>query len=57
MYLSDVAAVLERTPGIDYVEDLALTLDGVPQGESVRVSDDELVAAGAILLRLNEADR
>jgi uncharacterized phage protein gp47/JayE len=54
VYISDIAAELERTAGVDYLEELALNLDGVPQGESVRVADDEVVAAGTILLRLNE---
>ena len=56
VYASDVAAEIERTPGIDYLEDLALTVDGVPQGESVRVGDEEVVAAGAIVLRLDEGE-
>jgi uncharacterized phage protein gp47/JayE len=56
VYMSDIAAELERTPGVDHIEDLALTIDSVPQGESVRVADDEVVAAGTILLRLNEAE-
>jgi len=56
VYASDVAAEIERTPGLDYLEDLALTVDGVPQGESVRVGDEEVVAAGAIMLRLDEGE-
>ena len=57
MYLSDVAAALERTAGVDYVEELALVVDGVPQGESAAVGDNEIVAAGTILLRLDESER
>ena len=57
VYLSDVAAALERTAGVDYVEELALVVDGVPQGESVAVGDNEIVAAGTILLRLDESER
>jgi uncharacterized phage protein gp47/JayE len=56
VYMSDIAAALERTPGVDHIDDLALTIDSVPQGESVRVADDEVVAAGTIVLRLNEAE-
>ena len=56
VYMSDVAAELERTPGVDYIKDLALVLDGVPQGESVRIGDDEIVAAGVIALKLDEAE-
>jgi predicted phage baseplate assembly protein len=56
VYMSDIAAELERTPGVDHIDELALTIDSVPQGESVRVADDEVVAAGTILLRLTEAE-
>ena len=37
VYLSDVAAVLETVPGVDYVQELDLLLDGTPQGENVAV--------------------
>jgi uncharacterized phage protein gp47/JayE len=55
VYASDLAAEIERTPGVDYIEDLTLTLDSVPQGESVPVGDEEIVAAGPIVLKLEEA--
>lgn len=57
VYLSDIAAELERTEGVDFVEELALLRDGVPQGESLAVADDELVAAGSITLQLREVQR
>jgi uncharacterized phage protein gp47/JayE len=57
VFMSDIAAELERTPGVDYIEELALSIDGVPQRESVRVGDHEVVAAGPIQLRLDEAER
>jgi hypothetical protein len=57
LFMSDIAAELERTPGVDHIGELALVIDGVPQGESVRVGDDEVIAAGTILLRLDEAER
>ena len=53
VYLSDVAAVLERVEGVDYVEELDLIVDKVPQGESVRVGDARVVVAGKIKLSLN----
>jgi predicted phage baseplate assembly protein len=56
VYASDVAAVLERTPGVDYIEELALTIDGTPGGESVAVADEEVVAAGPIVLRMDEEE-
>jgi predicted phage baseplate assembly protein len=52
VFLSDVAAVLERTPGVDYVETLNLLLDGTPRGESVQVPPDRIVVAGPLRLTL-----
>lgn len=55
VFLSDIAAVLERTEGLDYVEELTLLRNGVPQGESLAVEATEIVAAGTILFKLREA--
>jgi uncharacterized phage protein gp47/JayE len=55
VFISDIAAQLERTLGVDYIEDLALVMNGVPQGESVLVADNEVVCAGVIQLRLGES--
>lgn len=52
VFLSDVAAVLERIAGVDYVEELTLSQKGVSAGNSVPVPDDRIVVAGNILLRL-----
>lgn len=57
VFLSDVAAVLERVPGIDYVEALALLLGGALQGERVAVAPDRTVVAGDIRLKLKAAER
>jgi predicted phage baseplate assembly protein len=56
VYTSDVAAELERTPGVDHLEELTLTVNGEPRGESVGVGDEEVVAAGPIFLRLDEGE-
>ncbi len=48
VHLSDVAAVLERTPGLDHARDVALTAAGVPQGESAAIAPTSIVAAGEI---------
>jgi hypothetical protein len=56
VYLSDVAAEIERVDGVDYVEELSLLLGGVAQGESVAVGDAEIVAAGTITLKLVESE-
>ena len=47
VFLSDVAAELERTGGVDFVRELTLLLGGVPQGEAVAVGEEQIVAAGA----------
>ena len=52
VYLSDVAAVLADVSGVDYVATLSLLLNGAPQGESVTVPTNQLVAAGPIQLTL-----
>jgi hypothetical protein len=48
-----VAAVLERVPGVDAVERLALLSAGVPRGESVAVPPGGTVAAGDLRLTLS----
>jgi uncharacterized phage protein gp47/JayE len=52
VYLSDAARVLERVEGIDYVQDLALSLDGAVQGDVVQVSPGQIVAAGSIAVKI-----
>jgi predicted phage baseplate assembly protein len=52
VFLSDVAALLERVAGVDYVKELALLLDYNAQGERVNIPDDHLVMAGRIKLKL-----
>ncbi|MBI1742445.1 putative baseplate assembly protein [Candidatus Acetothermia bacterium] len=56
VFLSDVASVLERVEGVDYVEEVSLMLNGVPQGEQIAVADDRIVVAGEIRLKLKAAE-
>ena len=56
VYMSDVAAVLERVDGVDYVRELSLFVDGDLQGEQVRVADNRVVVAGVIRLKLEAAE-
>lgn len=56
VYLSDIAAVLERVEGLDYVSELTMLIGGMPQGERVRVADDRIVVAGDIRLRVRAAE-
>ena len=52
VYISDIAAVLERVEGVDYVKELDLLVGSQPQGERVAVADYRIVAAGNIRLKL-----
>jgi hypothetical protein len=58
VYLSDVVAVLERVPGVDYVSKLSLLLDGkLQEGDCVPVLPDQIVVAGPIHIRMQAAER
>lgn len=52
VFLSDVAAKIERLAGVDFVEAITLMRAGVPQGERVAVPDDQLVVAGNIRVKM-----
>jgi baseplate J-like protein len=56
IYLSDVASALERVEGLDYVEELALLLNGGVQGERAQVAEDRIAVAGEIRLKLKGAE-
>jgi hypothetical protein len=53
VYLSDVAALVESVPGVDFAASLALVVDGTRMGERVAVSADRLVVAGTLRLSLS----
>jgi hypothetical protein len=52
VFLSDLARALEALDGVDVVTDLALTRDGIEQGERVDVEPGQLVCAGALSVTL-----
>jgi uncharacterized phage protein gp47/JayE len=52
LFLSDVASVLAKVPGVDYVEELKLFVSGNLQGNQVEVPPDQIVVAGQIRLKL-----
>lgn len=52
VYLSDIAAVLERVEGVDHVRELALLLDGQLQGEQAPVPPDRIAVAGSFRIKL-----
>jgi hypothetical protein len=55
VYLSDLAALLERVTGVDYVAELILLLEGTPQGDFIPVPPDRIVVAGELRLRVEAA--
>jgi hypothetical protein len=56
VYLSDLASELERVKGVNYVEALALLLEGSPQGEQIDVPDDRIAVAGELRIKLKAAE-
>lgn len=56
VYVSDVAAVLERVKGVDYVKELTLFVQGNLQGERIPIADDRVVVAGVTRLKLEAAE-
>lgn len=52
VYASDVASLLGDVAGVDYVEDLALFVNGVLQGEQVKVPAGKIVVAGQLKVGL-----
>ena len=52
VHISDVAAVLGDATGVDYVEELALYVNGVLQGDQVQVPAGQVVVAGQFKLSL-----
>jgi hypothetical protein len=54
VFLSDVAAVVERVDGVDYTRELELLRDGVAQRERLEVGAGRIPVAGEIRLRLVE---
>jgi hypothetical protein len=57
VFLSDLASVVERVPGVDYAQDLALLLGRVPRGERTPIPAGKMVAAGKIEIRMIAAER
>ena len=52
VFLSDVAAELERVSGLDHVHELALLYDGQLQGERLAVPPDRIAVAGTIRVKV-----
>lgn len=52
VFLSDIAGALAGVSGIDYVQDLSLSVNGVLVGNQVEVPPDQIVAPGQIRLKL-----
>jgi hypothetical protein len=52
VFLSDAAAILERVPGVDFVAELVLAIDGAPQGECARMPAGHTAVAGQIRIKI-----
>jgi uncharacterized phage protein gp47/JayE len=52
VWLSDLAPLLERVPGVDHISEIALLRSGELLGEHVPVANDRIPVAGDIRLRL-----
>ncbi len=52
VFVSDVASVVERVEGVDYVKELSLLREGALQGERISVPDERIVVAGQIKIKL-----
>jgi hypothetical protein len=52
LYTSDVAMVLGSVTGVDYVQDLALYVNGVLQGDQIKVPSRQIVVAGQFTVSL-----
>jgi hypothetical protein len=56
VYMSDVASVLEAVPGVNFVREVALLLDGALQGDRVRVAEERMVIGGEYRIKMIEAE-
>jgi hypothetical protein len=52
LYSSDIATALGNVDGVDYVEELAVYVNGVLQGDQVQVPPGQIVVAGQVKLSL-----
>jgi predicted phage baseplate assembly protein len=52
IFLSDVAALVESLPGVDFATSISLLVNGTPVGERVAVPPDRIVVAGVIRVSL-----
>ena len=52
VYASDIAGVLGNVNGVDYVSELALSVNGILQGDHVQVPAGQIVVAGRLQLSL-----
>ncbi len=52
VYLSDIAAVVESVPSLDFAQEIMLLRDNTPQGGRIAVPRDYLVVAGEIGIKV-----
>jgi uncharacterized phage protein gp47/JayE len=51
VFLSDIAGALAVVNGLDYIQELSLSVNGVLTGNTVQVPPDQIVSAGQIRLK------
>jgi hypothetical protein len=56
VFLSDIAALLEGIDGVDFVGELELLRDDIPQGERVAVPPDRIVVAGSLHIEMQASE-
>jgi hypothetical protein len=56
LFQSDLAAVLERVPGVDYVQEISFSINGRLQGDRVAIAEEHVAVAGEVrvLLKVGE---
>jgi len=52
LYASDISTVIANVDGVDYVERLALFVNGVLQNDQVNVPEGQIIVAGELMVSM-----
>ena len=55
IFLSDISTILQKIPGVDYVDQVELIVNSSPAGDQVAVPPNKLIAAGPIQIVMEAA--
>jgi hypothetical protein len=55
IFLSDISTILQKLPGVDYVDQVELIVNNSPAGDQVAVPPSKLIAAGPIQIVMEAA--